>query len=207
MSNKALGSFMKDLMATPIDSLSEVSIVDDNAKCLAPETNPIPGSPECKQRRHWFRHSDGARIGCSPDGKSGTDVSREATIRSHVSTRVEIDLLNRHRKRESRWQSMSQKSCCEARLVTPKRKSCPPSLMVDMGGVNLSAQADELVRRKTCDDKLKVPTRISPLELDFCLSEILADAKASAGTLKSLEHVDEAIDIAESFPKLDACLG
>ena len=215
MSNRALGSFMKDLISSPVDSNAEVSIVDDNASCLPPDNQLSPTrSPEPKQRRSWGRYSDGARsVVCSPAGKPlRMDAAMEATIRSHLSTRVEVDLSTYHRKKESRWQSISRKtSCCETNLATPKRTSCPASLMVDLQfpspATTTKAAAEDLVRVKTaCDEKLRMPKRISPIELDICLSEILADAKSSTGSL-SLDHVEEAIDIAESFPKLDACLG
>ena len=179
MSNQALGSFLRDLVSQPIDASPNVCIVNDNARSpMGPRKSPVRKHGRCLATPNFH---------ASPQACTVTEAM-EATIRSHLSTRMSADIVN-DRKKESRWHSMSGAS--EERPVTPKRKSCPASLLADMGPKQPCSHSD----------MPRMPRRISPLELDFCLSEILADAATSANLTR---QVEEAINLADSYPRIDS---
>jgi hypothetical protein len=112
----------------------------------------------------------------------------ETTIRSFTADRDGISYVKNHNKRETRWQSMGKPS--EARLVTPKRSSCPPAF--EMLHSLSSAEREELFAER--DFELNLTTKLSPKELDNCLSELLRDTTVSAASV-SLANVDEALEL------------
>jgi hypothetical protein len=169
--NAMLQSFMKDLMPKAMDTSHQISIVNDNAKNRAP-ISPTK-SPTCKRRSHQELLHE-----CNMKGFV------ETTIRSVTADRDGISYMKNHDKRETRWQSMGKPS--EARLVTPKRWSCPPAF--EMLNSLSSAECEELFAER--DFEFDLTRRFSPKELDNCLSELLRDTTLSAASV-SLANVDE----------------